>query len=172
MVNPINVASRVGGVATFTCVMKHTLRAGDVIPVAVTYIFGITSAQRQSNVATFITSQKHFLTPGNSVFVNISDISFNGSLTVVNVINDFTFTVAQVAPDVFPAISVSGSGASDIGLNGNLTVASTPDEHRFTANTGGADILPGAYLDGQIIMLRSRRIFASECEFKYNRVQG
>lgn len=172
LVNPINVASRVGGVATFTCVMKHTLRAGDVIPVAVTYIFGITSAQRQSNVATFITSQKHFLTPGNSVFVNISDISFNGSLTVVNVINDFTFTVAQVAPDVFPAISVSGSGASDIGLNGNLTVASTPDSFRFTANTGGANILPGAYLDGQLIMLRSRRIFASECEFKYNRVQG
>ncbi len=172
LVNPINVVSRVGGVATYTCVMKHTLRAGDVIPVAVTYIFGITSAQRQSNVATFITSQKHFLTPGNSVFVNISDISFNGSLTVVNVINDFTFTVAQVAPDVFPAISVSGSGASDIGLNGNLTVISTPDEHRFTSNTGGFDIIPGAYLDGQVIMLRSQRIFASECEFKYNRVQG
>lgn len=172
LVNPINVASRVGGVATFTCVMKHTLRVGDVVPVAVTYIFGIVSAQRQTNVATFITSQKHFLTPGNSVFVNISDISFNGSLTVVNVINDFTFTVAQVAADVFPAISVSGSGASNIGLNGNLTVASTPDSFRFTANTGGASILPGAYLDGQVIMLRSRRIFASECFFEGNKVRG
>ena len=33
-------------------------------------------------------------------------------------------------------------------------------------------MLPGLYLDGQVIMLRSQRIFASECEFKYNRVQG
>lgn len=172
LVNPINVASRSAGIATYTCVMKHTLRAGDVIPVSVTYIFSITSAKRQSNVATLTTSLKHFLTPGNSVFVNISDISFNGSFTVVNVINDFTFTVAQVAPDVFPAISVLGSGASDIGLNGNLTVASTPDEHRFTSNTGGVDILPGAYLDGQIIMLRSQRIFASGCVFEGNRIQG
>ena len=36
----------------------------------------------------------------------------------------------------------------------------------------GPNILPGLYLDGQVIMLRSQRIFASECQFKYNRVQG
>ena len=97
LVNPINVVSRVGGVATYTCVMKHTLRVGDVV--------------------------------------------------VVNSFPDPTF-------------------------NGSLTVISTPDAFRFTANTGGPDVLPGLYLDGQVIMLRSRRIFASECEFKYNRVQG
>jgi hypothetical protein len=97
LVNPINVVSRVGGVATYTCVMKHTLRVGDVV--------------------------------------------------VVNSFPDPTF-------------------------NGSLTVISTPDAFRFTANTGGPDVLPGLYLDGQVIMLRSKRIFASECEFKYNRVQG
>ena len=97
LVNPINVVSRVGGVATYTCVMKHTLRVGDVL--------------------------------------------------VVNSFSNPTF-------------------------NGSLTVISTPDAFRFTANTGGPDVLPGLYLDGQVIMLRSQRIFASECEFKYNRVQG
>jgi hypothetical protein len=97
LINPINVVSRVGGVATYTCVMKHTLRVGDVV--------------------------------------------------VVNSFSNPTF-------------------------NGSLTVISTPDAFRFTANTGGPNILPGLYLDGQVIMLRSQRIFASECQFKYNRVQG
>ena len=97
LTNPINVVSRVGGVATYTCVMKHTLRVGDVV--------------------------------------------------VVNSFSNPTF-------------------------NGSLTVISTPDAFRFTANTGGPNILPGLYLDGQVIMLRSQRIFASECQFKYNRVQG
>jgi hypothetical protein len=97
LINPINVVSRVGGVATYTCVMKHTLRVGDVV--------------------------------------------------IVNSFSNPTF-------------------------NGTLTVISTPDAFRFTANTGGPDVLPGLYLDGQVIMLRSQRIFATGCEFKYNRVQG
>jgi hypothetical protein len=97
LVNPINVVSRSAGVATYTCVMKHTLRVGDVVQVSA-----------------------------------FSNPTFNGVLTII----------------------------------------STPDAFRFTANTGGPDVLPGLYLDGQVIMLRSQRIFASECEFKYNRVQG
>ena len=97
LVNPINVVSRLAGVATYTCVMKHTLRVGDVVQVSA-----------------------------------FSNPTFNGVLTII----------------------------------------STPDAFRFTANTGGPDVLPGLYLDGQVIMLRSQRIFASECEFKYNRVQG
>lgn len=97
LVNPINIVSRVGGVATFTCVMKHTLRAGDVVPV---------------------------------------------------------------------------SGFTNPTFNGNLTVIATPDEYRFTANTGGPDVTPGLYLDGQVIMLRSQRIFASECVFEGNTVRG
>ena len=34
LVNPINVVSRSAGVATYTCVMKHTLRVGDVVTVS------------------------------------------------------------------------------------------------------------------------------------------
>lgn len=97
LVNPINVVSRAGGVATYTCVMKHTLRPGDVVPV---------------------------------------------------------------------------SGFTNPTFNGNLTIISTPDAYRFTANTGGPDVLPGLYLDGQVIMLRSQRIFASECVFEGNTVRG
>ena len=173
LINPINVVSRVGGVATYTCVMKHTLRVGDVVPVTIgNYAFGIISAQRQLNVVTFITSQKHFLAPGNTVSVDISDNSFDGSFTVASVINDFTFTVAQVGVAVFPAISVSGYAVVNLGFAGSLTVISTPDSYRFTASNAGIDILPGLYLDGQVTMLRSQRIFATGCEFKYNRVQG
>lgn len=97
LVNPINVVSRAGGVATYTCVMKHTLRPGDVVPV---------------------------------------------------------------------------SGFTNPTFNGNLTIIATPDAYRFTANTGGPDVLPGLYLDGQVIMLRSQRIFASECVFEGNTVRG
>jgi hypothetical protein len=173
LVNPINVVSRAAGIATYTCVMKHTLRAGDVVSVAMgNYVFGIISAQRQSNVVTFTTSQKHFLAPGNTVFVDVSNNSFDGSFSVVSVVNDFTFTVSQVGVDVFPAIAVTGYGVFDLGFSGSLTVISTPDSFRFTASTGGTDVLPGVYLDGQLIMLRSQRIFASGCEFKYNRIQG
>jgi len=49
-----------------------------------------------------------------------------------------------------------------------VTVASTPDQYRFTAAKIGADVLPGAYLDGYLMMLRSRRIFASECIIEEN----
>lgn len=173
LTNPINVVSRVGGVATYTCVMKHTLRVGDVVLVTMgNYLFLIISAQRQLNVVTFTTSQKHFLVPGDTVSVDISDNSFDGSFSVVSVTSDFTFTVAQVGINVFPAISVTGYGVVNLTLSGSLTVISTPDSYRFTANIAGNNISPGAYIDGQVIMLRSQRIFASECQFKYNRVQG
>jgi hypothetical protein len=52
------------------------------------------------------------------------------------------------------------------------TVISLLDDNRFTVSAPGPNILPGLYLDGQVIMLRSQRIFATGCEFKYNRVQG
>jgi len=102
LVNPINVISRAGGIATFTCVMRHTLRAGDVVAV----------------------------------------VGFN----VLDPI-DNTF-------------------------NGTWTVTSTPSEYQFTANTGGVNVTPGLYRDGQVTMLRSRRIFAKDCVVEYNQVRG
>lgn len=93
----INVVSRSAGVATYTCVMKHTLRVGDVVVVG---------------------------------------------------------------------------GFSNPSFNGTLTVLSTPDAFRFTATTGGPNILPGLYLDGYVIMLRSRKIFASGCVFEHNEIRG
>jgi hypothetical protein len=153
--------------------MKHTLRVGDVVPVTIgNYVFGIISAQRQSNVVTFTASQKHFLAPGSSVTVDVSNNSFDGSFSVVSVVSDFAFTVAQVGVDVFPAIVVTGFGNVNLGFSGSLTITSTPDAFRFTAAAAGPNVLPGLYLDGQVIMLRSQRIFATGCEFKYNRVQG
>lgn len=93
LLNPINVVSRSAGVATYTCVMKHTLRVGDVVVV---------------------------------------------------------------------------SGFSDATFNGSRTVLTLPDSYRFTAASAGPNQLPGLYLDGYVMMLRSRRIFASDCVIEEN----
>jgi len=93
LLNPINVVSRSAGVATYTCVMKHTLRVGDVVVV---------------------------------------------------------------------------SGFSDATFNGSRTVLTLPDSYRFTAASAGPNELPGLYLDGYVMMLRSRRIFASDCVVEEN----
>ena len=93
LLNPINIVSRSAGIATYTCVMKHTLRVGDVVVVS-----------------------------------DFSDVTFNGSRTVLTI----------------------------------------PDSYRFTATSAGPNQLPGLYLDGSVMMLRSRRIFASDCVVEEN----
>lgn len=165
LVNPINVVSRSAGVATYTCVMKHTLRVGDVVKVTMT---AVQVVQRNAGVATYTTYGRHFANVGATVEIQgiVTDASFNGNWTVASIVDDFNFTVAQALPNVFPPV------AANVTLYVNSTVVSVPDAFKFTVNAPGPDILPGLYLDGQVIMLRSQRIFASECEFKYNRVQG
>jgi len=93
LLNPINIISRSAGIATYTCVMKHTLRVGDVVVV---------------------------------------------------------------------------SGFSDPTFNGSRTVLTLPDSYRFTAASAGPNQLPGLYRDGYVMMLRSRRIFASDCVIEEN----
>ena len=93
LLNPINIISRSAGIATYTCVMKHTLRVGDVVVV---------------------------------------------------------------------------SGFSDATFNGSRTVLTLPDSYRFTAASAGPNELPGLYRDGYVMMLRSRRIFASDCVVEEN----
>lgn len=165
LVNPINVVSRVGGVATYTCVMKHTLRVGDVVPVTMT---AVQAVQRNTGVATYTTYGRHFANVGATVKIQgiVTDASFNGTWTVASIVDDFNFTVAQALPNVFPPV------AANVTLYVNSTAVSVPDAFKFTVTAPGPNILPGLYLDGQVIMLRSQRIFASECQFKYNRIQG
>ena len=165
LTNPINVVSRVGGVATYTCVMKHTLRVGDVVSVTMT---AVQVVQRNAGVATYTTYGRHFANVGATVKIQgiVTDASFNGTWTVASIVDDLNFTVAQALPNVFPPV------AANVTLYVNSTVVSVPDAFKFTVNAPGPNILPGLYLDGQVIMLRSQRIFASECQFKYNRVQG
>lgn len=167
LVNPINVVSRSANVVTYTCVMKHTLRIGDVVKVGFSIL--ITAVKRQANVATYTTNQRHYLAPGSSVQIGniFADTSFNGTWTVLAVVDDFNFTVSQALPDVFPPLSVIG-----VLSFGTAIVTSLPSEYQFTAASPGPNVLPGLYIDGQVIMIRSRRIFASECEFKYNQVRG
>jgi hypothetical protein len=93
IVDPINIISRSAGIATYTCVMKHTLRVGDVVVV---------------------------------------------------------------------------SGFSDATFNGTYTVLTIPDQYKFTAANANPDVLPGLYRDGTVMMLRSRRIFASDCVVEEN----
>ena len=165
LVNPINVVSRSAGVATYTCVMKHTLRVGDVVPVTMT---AVQTAQRNAGVARYTTYGRHFANVGATVKIQgiITDPSFNGTWTVASIIDDFNFTVAQALPNVFPPV------AADVSLYVNSAVVSIPDAFKFTVNAAGPDVLPGLYLDGQVIMLRSKRIFASDCIFEGNTVRG
>lgn len=165
LVNPINEVSRVGGVATYTSVMKHTLRVGDVVPVTMT---AVQFVQRNAGIATYTTYGRHFANVGATVKIQgiVTNASFNGTWTVASIIDDLNFTVVQALPNVFPAV------LADVTLYVNSTVVSIPDAFKFTVSAPGPNILPGLYLDGQLIMLRSHRIFASECQFKYNRVQG
>jgi hypothetical protein len=165
LTNPINVVSRVGGVATYTCVMKHTLRVGDVVLVTMT---AVQFVQRNAGIATYTTYGRHFANVGATVKIQgiVTDASFNGTWTVASIIDDLNFTVVQALPNVFPAV------VANVTLYVNSTVVSIPDAFKFTVSAPGPNILPGLYLDGQVIMLRSQRIFASECQFKYNRVQG
>jgi hypothetical protein len=94
IVDPINIISRSAGIATYTCVMKHTLRVGDVVVV---------------------------------------------------------------------------SGFSDATFNGTYTVLTIPDQYKFTAANANPNVLPGLYRDGTVMMLRSRRIFASDCVVEENK---
>jgi hypothetical protein len=98
LLNPINIISRSAGIATYTCVMKHTLRVGDVV-----------------------------------------------------VVSDF---------NVLDAVAVT--------FNGTYTVLTIPDQYKFTAANANPNVLPGLYRDGSVMMLRSRRIFASDCVVEEN----
>lgn len=75
LVNPINVVSRSAGVATYTCVMKHTLRVGDVVAVS-----------------------------GFS-----ADPTFNGTVTVISVPDNYRFTAANAGVNVVPGKYLDGS---------------------------------------------------------------
>jgi hypothetical protein len=93
----------------------------------------INVVKRQANVATYTTVSKHTLRAGDAVkILGFSNPSFNGTFTVLARIDDYNFTVSQVA----------------------------------------ADVMPGLYLDGSVIMTRSLRIFAKECVFENNRIEG
>jgi hypothetical protein len=169
LVNPINVVSRSAGVATFTCVMKHTLRVGDVPLVSMTHL---TVVARNASVATYTTAGRHFANAGEQVQIAgiTFDSSFNGTWTVASIIDDYNFTVTQALPNIVPI--VVGTASSGPSFYFKSAVISILDNYRFTVAAPGLNLTPGLYLDGQVIMLRSQRIFASECEFKYNRVQG
>jgi hypothetical protein len=169
LVNPINVVSRSAGVATFTCVMKHTLRVGDVPLVSMTHLAVVA---RNASVATYTTAGRHFANAGEQVQIAgiTFDSSFNGTWTVASIIDDYNFTVTQALPNIAP--TVVGNAFFGPSFYFKSAVISILDNYRFTVAAPGLNLTPGLYLDGQVIMLRSQRIFASECEFKYNRVQG
>ena len=62
----------------------------------------ITRATRTSNVITVVTSSQHSLDPGNPgvvLITGMSDASFNGSFSVLTVIDAFHFTYSSVGPN-------------------------------------------------------------------------
>ena len=66
LVNPINVVSRSAGVATYTCVMKHTLRVGDVVTVS-----GFSAAPTFNGTATVISVPDSYRFTAANAGVNV-----------------------------------------------------------------------------------------------------
>ena len=64
--NPINVVSRSAGVATYTCVMKHTLRVGDVVTVS-----GFSAAPTFNGTATVISVPDSYRFTAANAGVNV-----------------------------------------------------------------------------------------------------
>jgi len=56
----------------------------------------VNTAERTSDVATITTSAAHTLQIGNIVVVNISDATYNGTVTILSVPSTTTFTYANV----------------------------------------------------------------------------
>ena len=56
----------------------------------------VSNAERTSDVATITTSAAHTLQIGNIVVVNISDATYNGTVTIASVPSTTTFTYANV----------------------------------------------------------------------------
>lgn len=59
-------------------------------------IDNVNTAERTSDVATITTSATHTLQIGNTVVVNISDATYNGTVTIASVPSTTTFTYANV----------------------------------------------------------------------------
>ena len=102
---------------------------------------GINVVKRQANVATYTTASKHTLQAGDVIKI----LGFPPS------------------PPAIPAVAA---------FNGTFTVLARIDDYNFTVSQVAADVMPGLYLDGSVIMVRSLRIFAKECVFENNRIEG
>ena len=66
LIDPINVVSRSAGVATYTCVMKHTLRVGDVVTVS-----GFSAAPTFNGTATVISVPDSYRFTAANAGVNV-----------------------------------------------------------------------------------------------------
>jgi len=69
----------------------------------------VNTAERTSDVATITTSAAHTLQIGNIVVVNISDATYNGTVTILSVPSTTTFTYANVDATDPTKASVSGA---------------------------------------------------------------
>ena len=68
-------------------------------------IDNVNTAERISDVATITTSAAHTLQIGNTVVVNISDATYNGTVTILSVPSTTTFTYSNSGTD-------TGSGST------------------------------------------------------------
>lgn len=59
----------------------------------------VNTAERTSDVATITTSAAHTLQIGNTVVVNISDATYNGTVTILSVPSTTTFTYSKNGAD-------------------------------------------------------------------------
>jgi hypothetical protein len=96
LVNPINVVSRSAGVATYTCVMKHTLRVGDVVTVS-----GFSADPTFNGTTTVISVPDNYRFTGANAGVNVvPGLYIDGNVTMLRsqriLAKDCTFEYNEV----------------------------------------------------------------------------
>lgn len=144
-----NGAKREGNVVTITTTAAHNFTVGQVVsilgvaaPPPVTLSIASNGAVRASNTVTITTTAAHGLATGQVVTIaGVTDSSFNGSFTIINLPSASSFTYFQSGSD---ASSGGGSVTANVGgFDGVFVIATVPSPTTFTYSQGGSNASSG-----------------------------
>ena len=144
-----------------------------ILPLLIKYESSVNYHQRISNVATLYTLQKHNFVVGSSVVIAINHIGFDGTKTVTEVPDEYSFSYASTGSDVeinaiIPSGTATLSGAStyvgNSAVEQAVTVVAVEVFQSRTAAGGqieGVDFAPAPYRMGRSLYNRISGLLGS-----------
>lgn len=144
-----NGAVRTSNVVTITTTAAHNFSVGQVVsivgvaaPPPVNLSITANGAVRASNTVTITTTAAHGLATGQVVTIaGVTDSTFNGSFTIVNLPSASSFTYFQSGSD---ASSGGGSVTANVGgFDGVFVINEVPSSTTFTYAQGGSNASSG-----------------------------